>query len=56
MQRATRIGGSFAIVLVAYWTYALLAVPWVEPVAELPDGQKIAEIDRRRARNCSIRG
>ena len=50
MQRATRIAGSLAIVLVAYWAYALLAVPWIEPAAELPDGQKIAETDRKRAK------
>ena len=29
--RTIHIGASFAIVLVAYWTYALLAVPWIEP-------------------------
>jgi len=30
-HRTIHIGASFAIVLVAYWTYALLAVPWIEP-------------------------
>ena len=29
--RTTHIGASFAIVLVAYCFYALLAVPWIEP-------------------------
>ena len=29
----TRIGVSLAIVLVAYWTYALCAVPLIEPNA-----------------------
>ena len=31
MSRPTRIAGSFAIVVIAYWAYALLAVPWIEP-------------------------
>ena len=31
MSRPTRIAGSFAIVMIAYWAYALLAVPWIEP-------------------------
>ncbi len=30
-HRTIHIGASFAIVLVAYWSYALLAVPWIEP-------------------------
>lgn len=34
--RTIHIGASFAIVLMAYWTYALLAVPWVEPPPPLP--------------------
>ena len=33
MARVLRIGGSFAIVLVAYWAYALVAVPLIEPSA-----------------------
>ena len=32
----TRIAGSFAIVVIAYWAYALLAVPWIEPPVDLP--------------------
>ena len=31
MPRVTRIAGSFAIVVIVYWAYALLAVPWIEP-------------------------
>ncbi len=36
MQRASRIAASFAIIVVAYWAYALLAVPWIEPPAAPP--------------------
>ncbi len=39
MSRFRRIAGSLAVVLIAYWAYALLAVPWIEPPAELP-GQR----------------
>jgi len=39
MPRLFRIGGSFAIVLVVYWAYALLAVPLIEPPADpKPEG------------------
>jgi lipopolysaccharide export system protein LptA len=31
MPRITRISGSFVIVLIAYWAYALMVVPWIEP-------------------------
>jgi hypothetical protein len=31
MSRTTRISSSLAIILIAYWAYALLAVPWIEP-------------------------
>jgi lipopolysaccharide export system protein LptA len=34
--RVVHIGTSLAIVVVAYWTYALLAVPLIEPPAESP--------------------
>ena len=34
MARIIRIGTSFAIVVVAYWVYALVAVPLIEPSAE----------------------
>ena len=40
MPRITRISGSFAIVLIAYWAYALVLVPWIEPPADLlPSGE-----------------
>jgi len=35
--RTIHIGGSFAIVVVAYWAYALLAVPWIEPPPDKRD-------------------
>ena len=31
MQRVIRIAGSLAIVVVAYWLYALFVVRWIEP-------------------------
>ena len=34
MPRVLRVSGSLAIVLVAYWTYALVAVPLIEPPAK----------------------
>ena len=34
MPRITRIAGSFVAVMAAYWAYALLAVPWIEPPAD----------------------
>ena len=34
MAHILRIGGSFAIVLVSYWAYALVAVPLIEPPAD----------------------
>ena len=36
-SRFTPAAVSFVIVLMTYWMYALLAVPWIEPVAERPD-------------------
>lgn len=33
MTRPFRVAASFCVVLLAYWTYALLAVPWIEPAA-----------------------
>jgi len=33
MARFLRIVGSLAIVMTAYWTYAVVAVPWIEPPA-----------------------
>ena len=37
MPQLTRISGSLAIVLVAYWAYALMAVPWIEPHINIVD-------------------
>ncbi len=37
MARIRRIVGSFAAVVIVYWAYALLAVPWIEPAANLRD-------------------
>ncbi|MEN6449141.1 MAG: hypothetical protein ABFC96_01495 [Thermoguttaceae bacterium] len=34
MSRFRRIAGSLAVVLFAYWAYALMAVPWIEPAAK----------------------
>ena len=50
MPRITRIAGSFAIVLIAYWAYALLAVPWIEP----PVDPAADEPDRWRRRRPDI--
>ena len=36
--RVSRMAVSFAIVLVAYWGYALWVVPWIEPPAARPQG------------------
>ncbi|NUQ64797.1 MAG: hypothetical protein HUU20_20230, partial [Pirellulales bacterium] len=49
MPRILRIAGSFAIVLVAYWAYALIAVPLIEPSVELNQAQPLTEADRRGA-------
>ena len=45
MPRVFRIAGSFAIVMVAYWAYALVAVPWIEPAVAF----------RRNPRSCCTR-
>ena len=39
MPRVAHIAASFAIVLMAYWAYALVAVPWIEPAAEAAPGR-----------------
>jgi lipopolysaccharide export system protein LptA len=48
MPRFLHIAASFVIVLVAYWTYALLAVPLIEPQAKRLDmqGPESGTIDR----------
>jgi len=43
MAKIIRIGGSFAIVLVAYWAYALVAVPLIEPSAERHGSGRLSE-------------
>ncbi|MFZ1935669.1 MAG: hypothetical protein WBL72_07650 [Thermoguttaceae bacterium] len=47
MPRITRISGSLAAVLVAYWAYALMAVPLIDPPAPPlpPGGNPIHESD-----------
>jgi lipopolysaccharide export system protein LptA len=49
MPRITRIAGSFAIVVIAYWAYALLAVRWIEPPADLRSDGEISNSERQRA-------
>jgi hypothetical protein len=46
MHRGTRIVGSFAIVLAAYWAYALVAVPLIEPPADPRHDGPISEAER----------
>jgi lipopolysaccharide export system protein LptA len=46
MHRVTRIAGSFAIVLAAYWAYALVAVPLIEPPADPRRDRPISEAER----------
>ena len=50
MPRLAHIAASFAIVLMAYWAYALVAVPLIEPAAE-PGAPR----DRRRPRGTCRR-
>jgi len=49
MPRITRIAGSFAIVMIAYWLYALAVVPWIEPSAGAHANQPITDADRTAA-------
>ncbi|MBU4273395.1 MAG: hypothetical protein KKA28_16170 [Planctomycetes bacterium] len=49
MSRTSRIAGSFAIVMIAYWAYALLAVPWIEPTVDQRRQGKISQEERDRA-------
>jgi len=46
MQRLNRTAGSFAILLIAYWLYVLLAVPWIEPSVDWSRREGISESDR----------
>ena len=47
MPRLAHIAGAFVVVCATYWTYALLAVPLIEPIgpARLPRREKIAIAD-----------
>ncbi len=51
-SRTIHIGASLAIVLVAYWTYALLALPWIETpiriVADRGEGGTTRLLDKPR--------
>ena len=49
MSRVSRIAGSFAIMMVAYWAYALLAVPWIEPSAKERRSEEISQEKRNLA-------
>lgn len=51
MDRVLRTGGSFAVVLIAYWAYTLVAVPRIEPAARRYDGGSPSEADRHVARH-----
>jgi lipopolysaccharide export system protein LptA len=50
MPRISRIAGSFAIVVIAYWAYALVAVRWIEPHADLNPANAITVDNRSGAR------
>jgi len=54
IQRLIRIAGSFACVLAAYWLYALVVVPLVEPVADrrAVAGTHVSQADRDQARSA----
>ena len=49
MPRILRIGGSFAIVLVTYWAYSLIAVPLIEPPAAPNRAEQLTGQQRRGA-------
>ncbi len=53
MPRIIRTAVSFVIVLVAYWIYALVAVPWIEPSATLADSTPITDRERAAGRNLA---
>jgi hypothetical protein len=50
MHRLGRVAGSLAVVLVAYWAYALVAVPLIEPPADPRRDQPISEVEQTAAR------
>ncbi len=49
MPQFARIAGSFAIVLVAYWAYALVAVPLIEPPADPRSDARLTQEQREAA-------
>ncbi|MBN1394821.1 MAG: hypothetical protein JW959_07345 [Pirellulales bacterium] len=49
MSRTSRVAGSFAIVIIAYWAYALTAVPWIEPTIDQQRAEGISRQQRDRA-------
>lgn len=52
--RVSRIALSFAIILVAYWGYALWVVPWIEPPAARPHGgSEVSTEELQRAREAA---
>jgi len=51
MPRVLRIAGSFAVVLTVFWTYKLVAVPWIEPPADPRANQKLSEEAKEAAEN-----
>ncbi|MCR4413872.1 MAG: hypothetical protein NUV77_15745 [Thermoguttaceae bacterium] len=54
MARVLRIGLSCSIVLAAYWSYALVAVPLIEPPAAPPAGDAVSEAQIQEARNAAL--
>ena len=56
MARFARIGGSFLVVLVAYWSYALTIVPLVEPPANRYEAENLSREElKRRAQGTQQR-
>ena len=49
MPRITRIAGSFVVVVIAYWAYALTIVRWIEPPADLQATEEISAANREAA-------
>jgi len=51
MPRLLRIAGSFVAVLTVFWTYKLVAVPWIEPPADPRSNRKLSEEAKKAAEN-----
>ena len=49
MGRIIRTGGSLGIALVAYWAYAVIAVPLIEPPATRYESERLSDKDREEA-------